>query len=409
MAQEGVMGAAVENLPDATHVVRARIAVSVGFLLGGTTLGLWAVHIPVVTARLALDPAVLGLALLGVGTGAVLAPPFVGWFIGRLGSAAVSTVLLPFFIVMMVAAVAAISTPMLFVIAVLLGIGGGGYNVAINTQASEVEKARKRPIMSSFHGFWSLGGLAGASLGGGIIALGWHNGGGVAVLAIIMAVVGLVASRSFLTAAAKPDEAGAITKERRFVLPTAALLGIVVIAFLSEFIEGSVVNWSALYLSTVRGLSEAEAAIGFSLFSLAMAVCRLAGGPVIARLGERTIVLGGGVLIAIGFAIVLLSPWPLLSPLGFAIVAVGAANTNPVLIGAASRAPGIAPGVGVAAVVTALTMGYLAAPPLIGFIAQLFGLSLALGLLAVAAVAIAALAAMQTWQPISVAQASPDS
>ena len=128
----------------------------------------------------------------------------------------------------------------------------GALNVAINTQASEIERARGRPTMSSFHGFFSLGALVGASLGGAIIAARLRQDGtGAAVAAVTMLVASrLFASRSFLAeppAAATGRGAGA----RRFALPSAAVLGLAVLTFFSNTVEGAVNDWSALYLSTV--------------------------------------------------------------------------------------------------------------------------------------------------------------
>lgn len=385
---------------------RARLAVSIAFFIGGMTIGIWGVHIPVIASRLAVDPAVLGLALLCVGIGAVIAPPIIGWLIGRTGSSTSSTVMLAYFVIVMPIVIASPSTPALFVAAFLLGLGGGGFNVAINTQAAEAERARGRPIMSSFHGFWSLGALAGAATGGLILRFGLGDGRGAAVVALAMLVVGMIASRSFLPAPVQSAEQRA-SQGRRFALPTAALLGIVVIGFFSEFIEGSVSNWSSLYLSTVRQLSDAEAAKGLVIFSLVMAICRLAGGPVVSRLGERTLIVAGGISAAVGVAVVLLAPSAGWSPIGFGIIALGIANVVPVLIGVASRTPGIAPGTAIAATFSAITLGFLSAPPVIGLIAQYFGLATGIGLLGVAGVLIVVIAMLRRgWRSAAVTAAT---
>jgi hypothetical protein len=118
---------------------------------------------------------------------------------------------------------------------------------------------------------------------------------------------------------------------------------------------------------------------------------------VVARLGEQRVVLFGGVLIAIGMGIVVLSPWAALSPFGFAFVAVGAANTIPVMMGAASRAPGTTPSAGVAATATGALLGFLIGPPIIGFIAHALGLSVALGVLGLAGVVLVIGATLYRW------------
>jgi len=386
----------------AQQVVRARIAVGGGFFMFGLAFALWAVHIPVIAARLSLDPAVLGLALLNVGLGGVISQPLTGWLVARTGSRPAATVLLLVFLATFIAPIIAWSTPVFFLATLILGVTAGAYNVAINTQASEIERARGRPTMSSFHGFFSLGALAGASLGGGIIAIGRHDGSGAAVAAVVMFAIAIFATRYFLPTTPAPK----VERQpggRRFTLPSGAVLGLSALTFFANTVEGAVNDWSALYLSTVRGLNPAIAVSGFAIFSLTMAICRLAGGPVVARLGEKSIVLFGGILMAIGMAVVVLSPWAIVSPFGFALVAIGAANTIPVMMGAASRAPGTAPSTGIAATATGALLGLLIGPPIIGFIAHAVGLSAALGLLSLVGIVIVIGAALYQW-PAQVVQ-----
>ena len=159
-------------------------------------------------------------------------------------------------------------------------------------------------------------------------------------------------------------------------------------------------DWSTLYLATVRGLNEAAASAGFAAFAATMAICRLLGGPVVARIGERAILLYGGVIAAAGLAFVTLAPWTTLAPAGFALVAVGLANTMPILISLAARTPGAAPSVNVASVATAALLGFLLGPPIIGFTAQLLGLGTAIALLrAAGARGDGRCVARRRWQP----------
>ena len=137
---------------DRRTVSRARGAVSGCFVVFGTVIGTWFVHIPVVAARLHLDPAILGLALLSSGIGAVISQPLAGWLIGRVGSKVATAGFILAFAAVFPLPIIAWATPVLFVGAFLLGVAGGAANVAQNTQASEVEAARGRPTMSSFHG-----------------------------------------------------------------------------------------------------------------------------------------------------------------------------------------------------------------------------------------------------------------
>ena len=158
------------------------------------------------------------------------------------------------------------------------------------------------------------------------------------------------------------------------------MLALGAIAFLGYAIEGAVTDWSALFLTVVRDATPATAAVGYALFSLAMAAFRLFGDPVVARFGNRRVLVGGGLLIAAGLGLALAAPWPLVGAVGFGLVGVGAANVVPVLFSASARAPGVPPGIGVAAVATMGYTGYLFAPPILGFVAHQYGLSASIAL-----------------------------
>ena len=374
----------------------ARIAASIGFFIFGLSFAIWAVHIPTMAAKLEINTAILGLALLNVGLGGVISQPITGWLTARIGSATATRIFLPLFMVAACAPIVAWNIPGFFAGTLILGLAAGATNVAINTQASEIEAALGRPTMSSFHGFFSLGALAGALIGGAIVGADLDDGTGAVVLGVVLFAIAGVASRYFMTGI--PREKRVAATRARFAMPPATVLGLAILTFFSNAVEGSVNDWSALYLASVRGFSDATAATGFAAFSLAMAICRLAGGPVVAKLGEQRIVLFGGLLMALGMGVVVLSPWSAVSPFGFALVAVGAANTIPVMISAASRTPGIAPSSGVAVAATGALLGFLIGPPVIGFIAHIFGLSVSLGTLAVAGLIIAIGAWLHKWQ-----------
>jgi MFS family permease len=366
------------------QIARARIAISVVFFMLGTGTGLWAVHIPLVTERLQIDPATLGLALFSMAIGAVISMPLTGWAVTRYGSRLPTRVTVLYYIATIAPPILSPSVPLLFVAAFLFGAGLGSTDVAMNTQAAELEKARGRPTMSSFHGFFSVGGLAGASLGAGMIAAGWGDGSGALVLAIIFFIIAAIAIRDLLWG--EPvAEAGP-----RFSLPNRAVVGLGLIAFLAFAIEGAVTDWSALFLTTVRGASVTAAATGYAFFSLAMAIFRLAGDPIVARLGDRMVVIGGGVIMAVGVAIALIVPWPIVGAIGFALVGVGAANVVPVAFSGGGKTPGVHPSVGIASVVTLSYTGFLISPPILGFVGNAWGLSVSMGVVLAMAVLVAA-------------------
>jgi MFS family permease len=381
---------------DGARMRKARVAVSLAFFAFGTQLGLWFAHIPEVARRLALEPAQLGLGILGIGVIGLMMQPVAGLAIARIGARRTTIVLLPAFVIAETLLIAAPSQPLFFVFAALVGLAGMPANVGINTMAAEFEHRRGRAVMSSFHGFFSVGGLLGSLLGGALIAYHHGDGRGAFVVGTAMLFVSLWATANALEVVPEPHEARG---GPRFAIPPPAVLGICLLVFCTTLIEGSVGDWSALYLDTIKRADPALAASGYTLFSVAMAVVRFAGGPVVERLGPRALIVGGGSLMATGMLIVVLSPWPLISALGFLVVAVGASNIVPILTSAAANTPGVAPSIGVAALTTFMTLGLFAGPPAIGFIAQVWGLGIAFGLLALIGVIVAVSAATRRWDP----------
>ena len=382
---------------------RARTAVATGFLLFGVGTGVWFVHIPLVSARLALSPGLLGLGLFASGLVSLLAQPAAAALVARIGSRRATRILLPLGLATFPLPVLAASVPAFLTALLWLGLMIGSLNVAINTQAVEIETARGRPTMSLFHGFFSLGGLIAAGLGGAMIAAGLGDGLGALGLATMAVGVGLWAGRGLLP----PGQTTAATGPRRlrFTLPGGALLGLAGLAFLCNSVEGAVTNWSALFLVGAKGATASAAALGYAFYSLAMALGRFGGGRAVARIGERRMVIVGGALVAAGSALAILAASPLVSATGFLVLGFGAANGVPVLIGAASRVPGIPAATGVAAAMSGATVGYLAAPPVVGAIAQGLGLTAALGVVTAAGLTVAVTATLRHWPSVRTATA----
>jgi MFS family permease len=282
------------------------------------------------------------------------------------------------------------TVPLFFLALFLFGVLMGTIDVAGNGQAADVEKLRGRPTMSSFHAFYSIGALAGALAGAFVIGRGWGGGSGAAAICGVLFVIGAFSVGHLLPS----DEAGAGPK---FALPSRAVLGLGLIAGLVFAIEGAVTDWSALFLTGVKVATPETAAFGFAAYALAMAGLRLVGDPIVERLGPRRIVVGGGLLCILGLAIALVSPWPLVAALGFGLVGLGAANIAPVCFSAGTRVPGVAPGVGVSAVVTMGYTGFLVFPPILGFAAELLGLAAAIGIVLAMSAAMAILGLRQRF------------
>lgn len=360
-----------------TPPLAARRAVLTIFFVNGATIASWVPHIPLVKEKLGLSEGLLGLALLGVAVGAVFSLTLSGWLIARFGSRAVTSVSTLAFRLALPLPVLAPSFSLLVLALVFFGLCNGAMDVAMNTQAVAVEERYSKPIMSSFHGFFSLGGLVGAGVGGLVLAVGVSPYFHVGVAALVLGISGAFALNELL-----PKRAEVASDSPAFALPEGSLLGLGLLAFIVFAGEGAMADWSAVYLSSSLGTSAGFAAAGFAVFSLMMATGRLTGDYVVARLGPSLTVRLGSAVAGLGLGLSLLVGEPLAAIIGFGCVGLGLANLVPVFFSAAGRTPGVAPGTGIAAVATLGYLGWLVGPPLIGFAAEVVTLAGALGLVA---------------------------
>jgi predicted MFS family arabinose efflux permease len=318
-----------------------------------------------VQMKLGLGPGVLGLALLTMAGGALVGIPVSGWVTARIGSRRVVRASAVLFFGALLLPVLAPTLPALVAALFLVGAGNGALDVSMNAHAVAVEARWPWPIMSSFHGMWSVGGLAGA----GLAALALHEGAGsvthVACATLLFGGATAVASCFLLPPSADVRDDG-----HRFARPSGALVGLGAIAFLALLSEGAMGDWSAVYLQRSLGTTAATAALGFAVFSFAMATGRFLGDELVARLGDARVVRLCTAAAALGLGGALLVGRPSAAIAGFASVGFGIANLVPIVFRAAGRLPGVAPSEGIAAVGTAGYVGLLAGPPLIGLAAD---------------------------------------
>ena len=271
----------------------------------------------------------------------------------------------------------------------LLGACNATLDVAMNAKGVMVEDGYRRPIMSSLHALFSLGGLVGAGGAATAMAAGMSAGTHVVTVGMVSLAAVCMAATSLLPAPTTRRHAGPV-----FVMPPAALLGLGLLTFCALLAEGAMGDWSAVYLRDSLGATPAIAAMGFTAFSLAMTVGRLAGDRLAQRLGAARLLGLSGALAAAGLATGLIVGQIAVALLGFGLVGLGVANLIPVLFSAAGRTQGIQTGTALAAVATAGYFGYLAGPPLIGLAAQTAGLPAALGIVCGACALVAAGAAV---------------
>lgn len=348
---------------------RARVAVGCVFFLNGVGVGSWVVRIPDVQRSLGLSTGALGLALLGAAAGAVIAMPIAGRLVTRFGSRRVAVSVALAYALTLTLPTLAGSLSLLVLALLANGAANGSLNVSLNAHASLIGRRLERPILASFHAMFSGGGLAGAASGGVIAAAGVGAPLHLAGVASTMIGVALVARRWLLPAShdhAVPEGGGRGVPHR----PTArvALLGL--LAFVILFAEGSMGDWSAVYLRDVVGAGAGQAASGYAAFSVMMLLGRVVGDRMTARWGASRVVTVGGSAAALGVALAVLVPGTVSVALGFGAVGAGLATAFPSVLGAASRVDGTTAGDGIAAVATLGYFGLLAGPPVIGLLAQ---------------------------------------
>jgi hypothetical protein len=354
------------------------------FFLNGLVLASWVPYIPLVKADHGLRDGALGALLLAMAVGAVIVLPLAGWLVGRYGSRRITLLAATALALALPLPLLAPSALLVAIALGLLGAANATLDVAMNAQGVAVEATLGRPVLSGFHGLFSLGGLTGAA-----VAVGTMAAGIAALLHVGIVTLGSLAVLLGLRSALLPTPPSVGLRPPGLAWPSRRLLGLGGLSFCALLAEGAMGDWSAVYLHDDLGASPPLAGTAFAAFSLAMAVGRFGGDTLLARLGPaRLLRLSGGVAAA-GLAAGLLVGRPAAAIAGASLVGLGLANSVPVVFGAAGRMPGIPAGAGLAAVATTGYGGFLAGPPAIGLMADAIGLPVALGLVALACALIA--------------------
>ena len=358
----------------------ARLAVALLFFLNGAVFATWVTRIPAIQSKLLLTPGQLGLALLGIAAGALVAMNLSGFLSTRFGSRSVTTIAALCLCAILPLLALVPTLPALVATLLLFGASSGSMDVAMNTQGVAVERRYGRPILNSFHACYSLGGLSGALASGLIASLGLAPLPQFLGVALLFVLLTLAVTRLLLPAEAEVGEEG---KGVTFAFPTRAVLALGLVAFCVVLGEGAMADWSAVYLTGTLHSGAGLAAAGYAAFSIVMAGGRGVGDRLTARLGPKTMVRLGGLVAATGLALALIGIWIPIAILGFGLVGAGFSVLFPLTLSAAGRTTKQAYGTAIAAVATCGYMGFLVGPPVIGFIADALSLRFALGVVVV--------------------------
>jgi predicted MFS family arabinose efflux permease len=377
------------------RLFRARAGVAAVFFLNGFGWGNWVPRIAEIQTKLGASDGQLGLALFMAAVGALIAMPLGGAAAHRHGSRTATAVTVACY---------GLSLPLLALAPDLIGLGlallavgaaSGALDVSMNAQGVAVEKRYWRPIMSSLHGMFSLGAMAGAGTTGLIAALGLPLLPHFAAVCGVLLLVSMVACRPMLSAAAERGAAGP-----GFARPSLGILLPGVVALAALLSEGAMADWSAVYLSGSLGAGTSTAAAAFGAFSMTMAAGRFTGDHLVARLGGDLVVRAGGALAAVGLGLSLMIGEAIIAVIGFALVGAGLSCVFPVVLSSAARTPELAPSAAIAAVCTVGYFGFLLGPPAIGGLAEMIGLPGALGLVVLLCALIAALGSRAPRQQV---------
>lgn len=375
-------------------------ALAVLFLVDGTGFGLWAAHVPVFKQSLHLGNGDLSRVLLSLVGGAIVTMPLMGHLIERFGSRTVIRIVAILYVAMLAGLAQASSFGLLVMFAMLYGGAKGALDVSVNAQAIAVEQHYGRSSMSLLQGCWSLGGLIGAGMTSVLLKHGVPLQWNLSVGAVVMGVAVLAVLPLLVSEERRPHH-----QKTKFVFPDAALLRLALIAFFGLFAEGAIGDWAAVYLRSNMGASLSLAAAGYATYAIAMASARFSGDWLTRRFSGKTILMGSGLLIAIGFGCTLVSRSLAVAIFGLVLTGIGVANIIPVIMVLAGRNKKMGAGPAISALSTIGYFGFLAGPPLIGWLAVMVGLGWALGMIVVAGLIVAAgpvLLSMKKETPVSV-------
>jgi Major Facilitator Superfamily len=355
--------------------VTARAATFGVFFVNGAVVGTWVAHIPWIQDRFEFSKGTLGLVILAMSIGVIVALPVMGQAIVRLGSVRATRIAASACVLVLPLPLLAPEPWLLPVALTVLGAMSGSMDVSMNAHGVAVERILHRPIMSSLHAGWSFGGLAGAALVAGA------GGLGVDPRVETLAATGLLLL--LLVACLSRLGPGSVTAETPsgFVRPTRGVVVLAMLCLIIMVTEGAMADWGGLYLTRDLGTSTAVAALAFAAFSGGMTAGRVFGDWLNHRLGAATLMQGGSALAGLALGGMLLLGTPALAIAGFFLVGIGVANGVPLVFSAAGHAPGRESGPNIAAVSSMGSIGFLAGPPFIGFFAEATSLPLALSTL----------------------------
>jgi predicted MFS family arabinose efflux permease len=330
----------------------------------------WAPLVPFAKARAGLDEGMLGLLLLCLGAGSIVAMPLAGALASRFGcrrvliAASLSVcVTLPLLAIVS-------SLPWLALVLFAFGAGVGSVDCTVNIQAVIVERASGRTMMSGFHGLFSVGGILGAAGVSALLSFGVSPGAATLCVVALILLALVAAAPHFL-------RYGGHSNGPAFAVPRGMVLFIGLLCFVVFLTEGAMLDWSAVFLVEMRNVDFSRAGLGYAAFATTMTIGRLSGDAIVRRLGNKVVVGLGGMCAAAGLGVATLSPAWQVAVVGYALVGIGCSNIVPVMYSLVGKQAVMPEAVAVSAITTMGYAGILLGPALIGFVAHATSLTTA--------------------------------
>ena len=366
-----------------TLLQKRRIALGSLFFLAGLGFSSWASRIPDIQYKFSLSEAELGTLLLGLPFGSLVAMPLAGWAVHRFGSRVVIFLGATSYAIFLPLIGWSPTIPILVLSVIIFGMVGNIMNISLNTQALGLEDSYGRGLLGSFHGLWSLAGFSGAAIGGTMIyfaVIPVYHYFFISTLSLLIILVG----QKYILKDKNVATAGGMVLRK----PDNLLLRVGAISFLGMMCEGCMFDWSGVYFKKVVEIEAGYIALGYIAFMGAMASARFFIDRLTNKVGRLVVIRTSGGLIFLGLMLAVIFPNALSATIGFLLVGVGTASIVPLGYSIAGRSKQFSPGVALALVSTISFFGFLIGPPLIGFIAELFGLQISFALISISGLGI---------------------
>jgi MFS family permease len=348
---------------------KARIATAVFFFVSGFGFSTWASRIPTIQKNLHLNEAQLGAVLFALPAGLMATLPITGYLLRRFSSRTIMMMGAVLFNIMLCLVGFTTATWQLALVLFFFGSSRNLFNISANAQSIGVQKLYSKSIIATFHGIWSVAGFAAAAVGTLVVSLNvapsWH----LLTAALFLTSLCFLFYKSNVHQLPQPHE-----KKKAFQLPDKALLKLGFICFASMACEGTMYDWTGIFMEKAVHASKGMATIGYAVYMIAMTVGRFSGDKLANRIGVKAMLTWSGILILCGLLLAAALPYTVTTAIGFLMTGLGVSCVVPMVFSMAGKVKGMSGGPAIAGVSTVGYCGFLIVPPMVGFIAEQFNL-----------------------------------